>query len=73
MKESKEKKHNFDQDKGPNARKVNCSCVYSAYILKPELKTLEWWISGLMLNPLFFLIFRLNITYNPHELNLQIN
>ena len=26
-----------------------------------ELKTLEWWISGLMLNPLFFLISRLNI------------
>ena len=39
----------------------------------PELKTLEWWISGLMLNPLFFLISRLNIAYTPHELNLQIN
>ena len=24
-----------------------------------ELKTLEWWISGLMLDPLFFLISRL--------------
>ena len=38
-----------------------------------ELKTLEWWISGLMLNRLFFLISRLNIAYNPYELNLQIN
>ena len=38
-----------------------------------ELETLEWWISGLMLNPLFFLISRLNIAYTPHELNLQIN
>ena len=37
-----------------------------------ELKTLEWWISGLMLNPLFFLISRLNIACSPHELNLQI-
>ena len=26
-----------------------------------------------MLNQLFFLISRLNIAYNPHELNLQIN
>ena len=24
-------------DQGYNARKVNCSCVYSAYILKPVL------------------------------------
>ena len=38
-----------------------------------ELKTLEWWISVLMLNPLFFLISRLNIACFPHELNLQIN
>ena len=29
--------------------------------MQPELKTLEWWISGLMLNPLFFLISRINI------------
>ena len=39
----------------------------------PELKTLEWWISGLMLNPLFFLISELNIAYTPHDFNLQIN
>ena len=38
-----------------------------------ELKTLEWWISRLMLNPLFFLISRLNIACFPHEFNLQIN
>ena len=36
-----------------------------------ELKTLEWWISGFMLNPLFFLISRLNIACFPHEFNLQ--
>ena len=29
--------HIFDQSQGCNARKVNCSCVYSAYILKPVL------------------------------------
>ena len=39
----------------------------------PELKTLEWWISGLMLNPLFFLISRLNNACYPLILNLQIN
>ena len=38
-----------------------------------ELETLEWWISGLMLDPLFFLISRLNIACCPHEFNLQIN
>ena len=41
--------------------------------IKPELKTLEWWISGLRLNPLFFLIFRLNIACSPLIFNLQIN
>ena len=39
----------------------------------PELKTLEWWISGLRLNPLFFLISRLNIAWKTHYFNLQIN
>ena len=38
-----------------------------------ELKTLEWWISGLRLNPLFFLICRLNIACSPLIFNLQIN
>ena len=37
------------------------------------MKTLEWWISGLMLNPLFFLISRLNIACSPLIFNLQIN
>ena len=40
---------------------------------KPELKTLEWWISGLRLNPLFFLMSRLNIAWKTHDFNLQIN
>ena len=40
--------------------------------MKPELETLELWISGLMLNPLFFLISRLNFACSPHEFNLQI-
>ena len=38
-----------------------------------ELRTLEWWISGLMLDPLFFLISRLNNTCSPLVINLQIN
>ena len=38
-----------------------------------ELKTLEWWISGLMLHPLFSLISRLNIACSPLIFNLQIN
>ena len=38
-----------------------------------ELGTFEWWISGLMLDPLFFLISRLNFACSPHEFNLQIN
>ena len=31
-----------------------------------ELKTLEWWISGLRLNPLF-------LAWKTHDFNLQIN
>ena len=42
-------------------------------VFSSELKTLEWWISGLMLNPLFFLISRLNIACSPLIFNLQIN
>ena len=45
----------------------------SLCILWPELGTLEWWISGLMLDPLFFLISRLNIACFPRECNRQIN
>ena len=34
---------------------------------------LESWISGLMLDPLFFLISRLNNACSHHVINLQIN
>ena len=37
---------------------------------RPE--TLEWWISGLMLNTFLFLISSLNIACSPHEFKLQI-
>ena len=37
------------------------------------MKTLEWWISRLMLNPLFFLISRLNIACSPHVISRLIN
>ena len=43
------------------------------YNESPEPGTFEWWISGLMLNPLFLLISRLNSACFPHEFNLQIN
>ena len=39
----------------------------------PELGTFKWWTSGLMLDPLFFLISRLNIACSPLGINLQIN
>ena len=39
-------------------------------LVKPELGTFEWWISGLMLDPLFFLISRLNNAYSPLVINL---
>ena len=47
--------------------------VIHSKVPSPELKTLEWWISGLMLNPLFFLILRLNNACSPLIFNLQIN
>ena len=40
---------------------------------RTELKTLEWWISGFMLNSLFFWISRLIIACFPHEFNLQVS
>jgi len=45
----------------------------SPFLKCPELKTLEWWISGLRRNPLFFLISRLNIAWLMHDFKLQIN
>ena len=47
--------------------------IHHSKVFSSELGTLEYWISGLMLNPLFFLISRLNIACSPHEFNLQIN
>ena len=41
--------------------------------ISTELKTLEWWISGLRLNSLYFLISRLNIAWKTHDFNLHIN
>jgi len=38
-----------------------------------ELGIFEWWITGLMLDPLFFLISRLNNACSPLYINLQIN
>ena len=42
-------------------------------IIKPEMKTSEWWISRSMLDLLFFLISRLNNACYPLVINLQIN
>ena len=49
----------------------NPSCFF--FKSRAELKTFEWWISGLMINPLFFLISRLNIACSPLIFNFQIN
>ena len=38
-----------------------------------ELGTFEWWISGLMLDPLFLLISRLKNACSPLVINLKIN
>ena len=40
---------------------------------EPELGTFEWCILGLMLDPLFFFISRLNNACSPLVINLQIN
>ena len=61
--------------KGLNQRFQKLGIVSNNLFIKHEyeLKTFEWWISGLMLNPLFFLISRLNMACCPHEFNLQIS
>jgi len=41
--------------------------------IKTEPGTFEWWISGLRLDPLFFLISRLKNACSPLVINLQIN
>ena len=38
-----------------------------------ELGTFEWWISGLMHDPLFVLISRLKNASSPLVINLKIN
>ena len=49
--------------------------LHKYMILKTELGTFEWWISELMLDPLFFLISRLNKACSQSLLyiNFQIN
>jgi len=42
-------------------------------VFSSELGTLEWWISGLILDPLFFLISRINNACSSLVINLQIN
>ena len=50
------------------------SPLYHRFIrISSELGTFEWWISRLMLNPLFFLIARLNNACSYLVINLQIN
>ena len=46
---------------------------FLSVFIRAELKTFEWWISGLRVNPLFFLISRLSIACSPLIFNLQIN
>jgi len=47
--------------------------IHHSKVFRSELGTFELWISGLMLNPLFFLISRLNMACSSHVINLQIN
>ena len=47
--------------------------VFHAVEVNPETGSFEWWTSGIMLDPLFFLISRLNMACSPHVINLQIN
>ena len=46
--------------------------IHHSKVISSELGTLEWWISGLMLDLLFFLISRLNNACYPLDINLQI-
>ena len=52
----------------------NTTWIYALYmVIHTELGTLEWWISGLMFDLIFFLISRLNNACSPVVFNLQIN
>ena len=53
-------------------KKSKSDSKYCQNVCCSELGTFEWWISGLMLDPLFFLILRLNNACSPHFNNLQI-
>ena len=47
--------------------------IRSHFFNQPELGTFEWWIWGLMVDLLFFLILRLNNACFPLVIKLQIN
>ena len=47
--------------------------IHHSKVFSSELGTFEWWISGLKLDPLFFVISRLNNACSPLVINLQIN
>ena len=47
--------------------------IHNIKVLTSELGTFEWWISGLMLDPLFFLISKLTNACSSHIINIQIN
>ena len=57
--------------RGPRIKPCGTDTLNS--VIRSELGTFEWWISGLMLDPLFFLILRLDNACSPLVLNLQIN
>jgi len=63
---------NEKKQKGSQLRNILHADISNKGILS-ELVTLEWWITGLMLDQLFFLISRLNIACSPLYINLQIN
>ena len=54
-------------------REAICVSNQSAVFKSHELGTFKLWISGLMLDPLFSLISRLNNACSPLVINLQIN
>ena len=47
--------------------------IQQTKFLTSELGTFEWWILGLMLDPLFFIISRLNNAFSLLVINLQIS
>ena len=47
--------------------------IFNLEIKKKSGLTFEWWISGLMLHPHFFLISRIDNACSPLVINLQTN